>query len=104
METEDISDILANLFLENELSFIIKSFYTAKRNEAIIVNNFVYHRKTSKATGDGDVSRWVCNVKNCSASLTSDNTDIVKINGSLLKLVQTGLLIFALTFLNNFIL
>ena len=41
METEDISDILSNIFHENELSFVNKSFYTAKHNEAIIVNNFV---------------------------------------------------------------
>ena len=42
METEDISDILANLFLENELSFIIKSFYTAScaRYPILIWNHF----------------------------------------------------------------
>ena len=37
-EQEDISECLANLFLDK---FQIK-------NEALIVNKFVYHRKTSK--------------------------------------------------------
>ena len=51
MDAEDITECLANLFLENEekqIKFSIKSFYTAKHNEALIVNNFVYHRKTSQ--------------------------------------------------------
>ena len=77
-EQEDISECLANLFLD-KLQFVINSFYTAKKNEALIVNKFVYHRKTSKDKPTG-VARWVCNVKKCSASLSSLNSDIVKIN------------------------
>ena len=47
----DISEILAQLFLEvdeNVLQFNIKKFYTAKNNEAIIVNNSVYHKKNGQ--------------------------------------------------------
>ena len=77
---EDISEFLAQLFLEvddNLLQFNIKKFFTAKNNEAIIVNNFVYHKKTSNDKTNS--SRWVC--RSCSASLSFVDDVVVKING-----------------------
>ena len=41
MEAEDISEYLSKLFIEVELlTFDIKAFYTAKKNQALIVNRF----------------------------------------------------------------
>ena len=60
MDVEDVSDFLANLFMEEyALTFNIRSFYTAKKNQALIVNNFVYHLKTAK----DEHIRWVCRDK-----------------------------------------
>ena len=82
MDVEDITECLVNLFLENEFNYNIKALYTAKHNQALIINNFVYHIKTLKEANDKkDASRWVCNVKNCSASVSFLGDNIVKING-----------------------
>ena len=80
MEAEDISEYLSKLFIEVELlTFDIKAFYTAKKNQALIVNNFVYHLKTVGKSSH----RWVC--KSCLASITTGSgpteEDIIKING-----------------------
>ena len=82
MDFEDVSECLNNMFLEEYiLKFDVHAFYTTKKNQALIVNNFVYHLKTSKEESNGDNSRWVCRNTGCSASLSSLNFDITKING-----------------------
>ena len=78
---EDLSECFNQLFFEEEehvLKFDIAAFYTAKKNEALIVNKFVYHFKKSNEKSKSE--RWVC--RSCSASLTTLNDDIIKINGS----------------------
>ena len=45
---EDLSECFNQLFFEEEehvLKFDIAAFYTAKKNEVLIVNKFVYHFK-----------------------------------------------------------
>ena len=76
---EDLSECFNQLFFEEEhlIKFDIAAFYTAKKNEALIVNKFVYHFKKSNEKSKSE--RWVC--RSCSASLTTLNDDIIKING-----------------------
>ena len=44
MDVEDVSDFLVNLFMEEyALTFNIRSFYTAKKNQALIaIQAFIY--------------------------------------------------------------
>ena len=55
---EDLSECFNQLFFEEEehvLKFDIAAFYTAKKNEALIVNKFVYHfKKTIKRANQKD--------------------------------------------------
>ena len=78
MDAEDLSDYFVYLFTEEYvLKFNIQAFYTAKKNEALIVNNFIYYLKTINEKQQ----RWVCRTTGCSASLTSVDENITKING-----------------------
>ena len=86
MEAEDISEYLSKLFIEVELlTFDIKAFYTAKKNQALIVNNFVYHLKTVGKSSH----RWVC--KSCLASITTGSGPTEEdIHQSWIELAKTG--------------
>jgi hypothetical protein len=47
---DDLSISMGNLFSEHELK-IMYNYVTSKDNEAIIVNNCVYYKKTEKIKG-----------------------------------------------------